>query len=137
MEMLYLTVFAASYWVLHATTKFIVASPVVNAAVSGVKFQTETKKITQSVLPVLPLVSILVMISDDGLRDNLLFNFIAVLICLVSGEFFFVNNEIRGNKLCFHSALMVGAVHLSVFIMAMMNVYLHLFQYICNSLLNG
>jgi hypothetical protein len=69
-----------------------------------------------------------VFMSSTLVRENPFFNLAAILLCLLSGEFFIVNNKHKGSGFCFHSALMIGAVHLSMLLIALMNVYLHIFQ---------
>ena len=137
MEILYIAIFAASYKVLHSTAKMFVANPAVNAVVNEHNFHGESKRIIQASLPLLPLVSLMIFMSSSIIRDNLLFNLTAILLCLLSGEYFFVNNKHKGSGLCFHTALMVGDVHLSMLLMALMNVYLHLFQSLLHFLFAG
>ena len=128
MEILYFVIFAASYKVLHAMTKLFVTSPAVNAVVNEQNFNQDSKRFFMASIPLLPIISLAGFMSNNLVRENLLFNFTAILLCLFSGEFFIVNNTHKGSEFCFHSTLMIGAIHLSMFLMALINVYIHLFE---------
>jgi hypothetical protein len=128
MEIIYITIFAACYKLLYSTAKMFVSSPTVNAVINEEHLHGESKKMIQALIPLLPVFSIILFMSNNVIRESIFFNLAAIFLCLLSGEYFFINKKIHGSVFCFHSALMVGAIHFSMLLMALMNVYVFLAQ---------